>query len=79
MVGAPSPSVGAVLHRGMPGQRPQGEVIGEPASAMLLVVAGAGSAADLAPGEPRRRLLLDWMRGLVAVGRRGGRVGCFGD
>jgi hypothetical protein len=64
-----TPSVGAVQRRGMPGRRPWGEVAGEPATVVLLVVAGAGSAADLAPGEPRRRFLLVWMRGLVAVGR----------
>jgi hypothetical protein len=75
------PSVGAGQRRGMPGQRPRGKVAGEPASAVLLMVAGAGSAVDLAPGEPRRRLLLVWMRGLVAVGRWDGRVGggCSGD
>jgi hypothetical protein len=44
---------------------------GEIASAVLLVVAGVGSAADLAPGEPRRRLLLVWRLGLVAAGRAG--------
>jgi hypothetical protein len=75
------PSVGVEQHRGMPGWRPRGEVAGEPVSAVLPVVAGAGSAADLALGEPRRRLLLVWMRGLVEEGRRDGHVGggCFGD
>jgi hypothetical protein len=42
---------------------------------VLLVVAGAGSAANLAPEEPRRCLLLVCRRGLVAVGRRDGRGG----
>jgi hypothetical protein len=73
----PSVMGGAASRRA--GAAAPGEVAGEPASAVLLVV--AGSTMDLAPREPRRRLLLVWMRGLVAVGRRDGRVGggCSGD
>jgi hypothetical protein len=31
-----------------------------------IVVAGVGPGADLSLGEPRRRLLMVWRRGLVA-------------
>jgi hypothetical protein len=58
-----------------------GEVAGELASAVILMVAGVGSAADLAPEESRRRLLLAWRRGLVAGGTGGSADGggCSSD
>jgi hypothetical protein len=55
--------------------------LGELASAVLLVVVGVGSSVDLAPGEPRRCLLLVWLM-VAQSGRTGDSVGddgCSGD
>jgi hypothetical protein len=54
----------------MLGRRPRGEVAGESALAVHLVVARVGSGADRALGEPRRRLSLVWRRGWWRSGRR---------